>query len=312
MEETGVQDGTRPAETAQGRRAAEAISGRVMQGHRGPRRPARPPGQDVAGGAVAGQDLAGQDLGAATGDGDEQSPFVAISAGPDPAPEADLVRLALHKILTSPEFASADQLRAFLRYVVEAAVNAQGQGPGHGNGQGHGQGAGLGHGQGHGQGPGQTVALKGYTIATEALGRGADFNPTTDPIVRVEAARLRKRLQEYYAGTGRDDPIRIDIPKGSYAPQFVLPQSEQPVDNRAEEPTQAAAPGIRGPAWRGEERGPFRPLVRPSAVPGTGWPQAAADRSSSMTLVRLLFERPDLVGVVAVVSFAAGLVIGRF
>lgn len=290
MEETGVQDGTRPAEAAHGRRAAEAISGRVMQGHRGPGRPARPPGQDVA----------GQDLGAAAGDVDAESPFVAISAGPDPAPEADLVRLALHKILTSPEFASADQLRAFLRYVVEAAVNAQGQGPGQGAGQGH------------GQGPGQTVALKGYTIATEALGRGADFNPTTDPIVRVEAARLRKRLQEYYAGTGRDDPIRIDIPKGSYAPQFVLPQSEQPVDNRAEEPTQAAAPGIRGPAWRGEERGPLRPLVRPSAVPGTGWPQAAADRSSSMTLVRLLSERPDLVGVVAVVSFAAGLVIGRF
>ncbi|WP_439527724.1 hypothetical protein [Pannonibacter sp.] len=310
MEETGVQDGTRPAEAAHGRRAAEATSGRVMQGHRGTGRPVRPPGQDLAGQDLTRQGLAGQDLDATAGDADEQSPNVAISAGPDPAPEADLVRLALHKILTSPEFASADQLRAFLRYVVEAAVNAQGQGPGHGNGQGHGLGQGAG--QGHGQGPGQTVALKGYTIATEALGRGADFNPTTDPIVRVEAARLRKRLQEYYAGTGRDDPIRIDIPKGSYAPQFVLPLSEQPVDERAEEPTQAAAPGIRGAARRGEERGPFRPLGRPSAVPGTGWTQAAADRSSSMTLARLLSERPDLVGVVAVVSFAAGLVIGRF
>ena len=277
MEETGVQDGTRPAGAANGRGAAEAISGGGLRGHREGESHARP----------AGQDFAGRDLGAAAGDANEESPSIAISAGPDLAPEADLVRLALHKILTSPEFASADQLRAFLRYVVEAAVGALGQEPV------------------------QAVTLKGYTIATEALGRGADFNPTTDPIVRVEAARLRKRLQDYYAGTGRDDPIRINIPKGSYAPQFVLAQSQQLDEELPAEQMQASAPGIREPVWRGEERVPSRPLVMPSAVPAMGRTHAATDRSRPMTLVRLLAERPDLVGVVAVVFFTAGLVIGR-
>ncbi|WP_106754930.1 hypothetical protein [Pannonibacter carbonis] len=275
MEETGVQDGTRPAATVHGSRAAEVISGGGLRRYRQGESHARP----------AGRDIAERDTDAAAAD--EESPSTATGTGAEQAPKADLVRLALHKILTSPEFASADQLRAFLRYVVEAAVGAQGQEPA------------------------QAVTLKGYTIATEALGRGADFNPTTDPIVRVEAARLRKRLQDYYAGTGRDDPIRIDIPKGSYAPQFVLPKSQQPVEDLPAEQTQDAAPGIRGPVWRGEEPVPFRPLVMPSAVPGAGRTQATTDRSRPMTLVRLLAERPDLVGVVALVFFTAGLVIGR-
>ncbi|MEH0071550.1 hypothetical protein V6L77_16495 [Pannonibacter sp. Pt2-lr] len=64
------------------------------------------------------------------------------------------------------------------------------------------------------------MPLKGYTIATQALGRDDSFNPATDPIVRVEAARLRKRLEDYYEGTGHNDPVRIIIPKGSYQPGF--------------------------------------------------------------------------------------------
>ena len=63
--------------------------------------------------------------------------------------------------------------------------------------------------------------LKEYTIATEALGRPADFDQKRDSIVRVEIHRLRKRLLQYYETTGKDDPLRIVIPEGKYVPQFV-------------------------------------------------------------------------------------------
>lgn len=102
------------------------------------------------------------------------------------------MRLALHKVLNSPEFSSVVQLRAFLNYVVTKAIDDR------------------------------LDDIKGYTIAVEALGRDISFNPVTDPIVRVEAARLRRRLVKYYSGSGRNDPIEIEIPKGSYVPVFSL------------------------------------------------------------------------------------------
>lgn len=51
----------------------------------------------------------------------------------------------------------------------------------------------------------------------EVFGRGPDFDPAVDAIVRVDAGRLRARLRDYYEGEGRNDPLRIDIPKGGYA-----------------------------------------------------------------------------------------------
>ncbi|WP_298813992.1 hypothetical protein [uncultured Roseibium sp.] len=105
----------------------------------------------------------------------------------------DQIEKALVKALKSPEFQSAPQLRSFLGFVVRATLNDQRE------------------------------KIKGYTIAVEALGRPEDFNPVTDPIVRVEAARLRRRLEKYYEGSGSTDPVRITIPKGSYTPQFSEP-----------------------------------------------------------------------------------------
>ncbi len=67
---------------------------------------------------------------------------------------------------------------------------------------------------------GDGASLKEYLLGTEVFDRGADFDPRMDPIVRVEARRLRSKLQEYYEGPGRDASIRIAFPKGSYAPTF--------------------------------------------------------------------------------------------
>jgi adenylate cyclase len=62
--------------------------------------------------------------------------------------------------------------------------------------------------------------IKAYTIATEVMGRQADFDAAKDTIVRIQAGRLRRALERYYLTLGRQDPIRIDIPKGAYVPTF--------------------------------------------------------------------------------------------
>src|SRR5579864_2510616 len=66
------------------------------------------------------------------------------------------------------------------------------------------------------------TALKEYQIATEVLGRSTGFDPQSDSTVRVQAGRLRVKLAEYYAHEGPDDPIVVELPKGSYALTFHL------------------------------------------------------------------------------------------
>lgn len=100
------------------------------------------------------------------------------------------IRAALHNVVASPSFRTSPQLASFLRFVVEATL------------------------------AGQSDRIKGYTVAVGALGRNDSFDPQTNPIVRVEAGRLRRALEHYYAGPGRHDRIVIDLPLGSYIPAF--------------------------------------------------------------------------------------------
>ena len=76
---------------------------------------------------------------------------------------------------------------------------------------------------------GETNKLREYDIATEVFGRSKDtFNGGEDAIVRVEASRLRKRLNEYYAGEGKDHPVHISIPPGTYIPVFTRRAASDP------------------------------------------------------------------------------------
>jgi hypothetical protein len=112
-------------------------------------------------------------------------------AGVDPErPHPDDIREGLHRIINSSCFRDAYRLTSFLSFIVEMTLMGDGK------------------------------KLKAYTIAVEALGRGTDFDPQIDPIVRVEAVRLRQALARYYSGTGRDDPLVIEVPRGSYVPAF--------------------------------------------------------------------------------------------
>jgi hypothetical protein len=100
------------------------------------------------------------------------------------------VRAALDRMLASSTLRAAPRLAAFLRCVVERTIE------------------------------GRSAEIKSYTIAVEALDRAPSFDPQTDPIVRVEASRLRHALARYYAGEGHDDPIAVDFVRGSYVPSF--------------------------------------------------------------------------------------------
>ncbi|HEV7692173.1 MAG TPA: hypothetical protein VGO52_15160 [Hyphomonadaceae bacterium] len=104
------------------------------------------------------------------------------------APER--VREQLARILASKTFTGAKRSQEILRYVVEESL------------------------------AGRSAGLKEYAIGAEALGRGAAFDPKADPIARVEASRLRSRLDLYNATDGALDPVVISMPKGGYAPVF--------------------------------------------------------------------------------------------
>ena len=100
----------------------------------------------------------------------------------------EVVRAQLERILTSEVFSRSQQLRRFLSFIVEQSLS----------GQGH--------------------SLKESVLAHELYGKGTDFDGGTDPVVRVDARRLRDKLREYYEG--RSDPVVISLPKGSYVPAF--------------------------------------------------------------------------------------------
>ena len=103
---------------------------------------------------------------------------------------AAAVEKQLGRIIASKEFANGAKLGQFLSYVVGQML------------------------------VGTPEKIKQYTIATEALGYGEHFDPMSNPTVRILAGRLRRALDRYYQDQGTADPIRIEIPKGSYAPIF--------------------------------------------------------------------------------------------
>jgi adenylate cyclase len=105
-------------------------------------------------------------------------------------PSAAEVRAELVRVLGSTVFAQAGRSTEFLRFVVEETLQ------------------------------GRADRLKGYTIAIEVFGKPPEFDAQTDPLVRVEAGRLRRRLIEYYHAEGSDDTVRIALPKNGYAPTF--------------------------------------------------------------------------------------------
>jgi hypothetical protein len=106
----------------------------------------------------------------------------------------NLVEEELQRILASPSFSQSQRLSRFLRFAVDQLQADKGD------------------------------ELKEYLVGITVFDRDEAYDPRTDPIVRVEAGRLRTKLREYYATEGRDDSVIIDLPKGSYIPSISLRQ----------------------------------------------------------------------------------------
>jgi Tol biopolymer transport system component len=104
--------------------------------------------------------------------------------------DVERVRTQLDRILASAAFTDADRATNFLRFVVLRAL------------------------------AGRAGEIKESVIAVEALGRSPSFDSKSDAIVRVEARRLRDRLDSYYRHEGAEDPVVISLPKGGYVPEF--------------------------------------------------------------------------------------------
>ncbi len=125
------------------------------------------------------------------------------------------------RILESGSFGKTGSSARLLQYLVEGALKDEG------------------------------ADFKEYVLGKEVFDRGEGFDPRLDPIVRVQARRLRQKLAEFYKDNGTPGGLRIDIPKGSYAPVFV----EVVEELEAEEEEKFVSPVVqsrrRMPWWAG-------------------------------------------------------------
>ena len=114
-------------------------------------------------------------------------------------PDARAIRLQLDRILAAREFSGAERMRRFLQLIVSETLAGRG------------------------------AELKEYAIGVSVFDRLPSFDPATDPIVRVEARRLRAKLEKYYQGEGSGDSVVIELPKGRYSAHF-RPREARPAE----------------------------------------------------------------------------------
>jgi TolB-like protein len=153
----------------------------------------------------------------------------------DRGPSDEEVRRELTILLGRAEFHASERNRRFLSYIVEETLQ------------------------------GRADRIKAYSIAIAAFDRSDDFDPLTDPIVRIEASRLRRALELYYLTAGKSDRVRIDMPKGSYVATFHH-AGQAPVEGLNSPPLPAAkdTPGVQPQAPEPESSQLILPTKRAS------------------------------------------------
>lgn len=114
----------------------------------------------------------------------------------DGAPTVAVIKRHLEQILSSRQFDASERNRRFLRFIVEETL------------------------------AGRANCIKGYGVALSVFDRDASFDPQIDPVVRIEASRLRRSLERYYLTDGKHSPLQVTIPKGAYVPRFELLEDE--------------------------------------------------------------------------------------
>ncbi len=120
---------------------------------------------------------------------DSQPVRALLAEGEDPLERAELIRRQLGRILASAQFVNSARMCQFLRFVVESSLSGK-------------------------------ESLKETVIGVEVFHRAPGYDPSLEPIVRIEARRLRDKLQQYYTRQSADDEVVIALPKGGYTPEF--------------------------------------------------------------------------------------------
>ena len=216
---------------------------------------------------------------------------------PPVQPTPDEIRSQLERVLASEVFAAATRLQRFLRYVVERSLAGEGG------------------------------ELKEYAIGISVFDRDEQYDPRIDSIVRVEAGRLRTKIDEHYNGAGAADSVLIRIPRGTYAPSFERRQS-------APAATPVPVPALNTPrrrvarwrarlavlsiailttviaAWRtsvGERAGRPAPSLTIAVLPFSSYSTDAADQMLAARLTDGVTGELARIGTVGVVSHTSAL-----
>jgi Tol biopolymer transport system component len=160
-----------------------------------------------------------------------------LPSADDSPDRASLIRNQLEKILTGSGFIHSVRMCRFLRYVVECSLS------------------------------GDADRLKESVIGVAVFNRPPSYDPKVDPIVRVEARRLRDKIHEYYEREGAADAVVISLPKGGYAPAFEIRTVEtpQPVEVIPSLPAPAPVP-VEQPSVAAPSRGLLWGMVAAAAV----------------------------------------------
>lgn len=181
------------------------------------------------------------------------------AAPPGPNPPEQEIRAQLDRILASTEFNVPARVRQFLIYVVNETL------------------------------AGRADRIKAYTVAVEVFGRDANFDIQNDPVVRIEAGRLRRALERYYLLAGSSAPVLIEIPKGAYVPRFHWQPEHEDDGPPGSQPAFLSRHGsAAAPAWRGRYRlaGSLLALGTLAAVAlvwAVDWPQSAGTAAALPT-----------------------------
>jgi hypothetical protein len=156
------------------------------------------------------------------------------SSAPESFDRRTLILQELEKILKSHPFRTSSRSKQFLSYIVLASLD------------------------------GHIEELKERTIGAEVFKRDADYSTGDDPVVRVQAGEVRRRLEQYYHAASAEVPVQIGIPLGSYVPEFRWRATDvapgNPAERQTSEPT-ANGPAEAEPAPVGSVPRKFRPLI---------------------------------------------------
>jgi TolB-like protein len=180
-----------------------------------------------------------------------------------PGVSPDEAREQLQRILGSPLFSSARRQSEFLQFVVRRAIE------------------------------GHAGDIKESLIGVEVYGRNPSYDPKADSIVRAEASRLRAKLREYYDTEGRHDPLRIELPKGTYTPAFRLTGGEAVTEPPS--PPQVPVPGPKAKFHWWWAAAASAALIA-VAVALLWWPAGGRRHSRSIAVMPVRNLGPDRAG----------------